>query len=357
MEILLLTYTYLLTSFLVFCSYIKIPRLLSKPLDLLLVFMIIAFYLYFMFRIDGVDFNNYVDYFNFPELIGDSGFRGAVYIANWLLIDFTFFLLLQALFTIWAIKNLSKAFNADFMIAFSIFIIHSAIIRDFSQSRVALAVAFLFMAYASSNKFKKIILYIVAVSMHLSAAFPIILFYLCDKLASLSKIKIVIIILIFTVLAILFKGQLVQSIIFIDPRVEIYLNWSEDFYGNPVNSYQSLLFNTLIYFLALLSYISTKDIKYLKFSLYVLFGIITFYAFSDVAIFSYRLSSLSIIFYPFIISKIYIDQKKYYYLQMHYRKVILLRFALIISAFAVFLAGSRSGNLDVLNFIVPYVDF
>jgi hypothetical protein len=353
----LLTFTYFISSFLVIASNIKLSPSLTKPLRLIVLFIVIAYYFYGMFRIDGVDFNSYVNYFNFPEDISDPGFRALVYIANLLSVEFSYFLLFQAVFTVCAIKRLSNSLNSDFLLAFSIFLIHSAVVRDFSQSRVALAVAFIFLAYSYTGNLRKQFYLIIATSIHLTVAVPIIIFFVSNRIALLGKFIIFFVILISALMAILIKSHIVPALFFIDPRIEMYLNFTDDFYGNAVLNFKTLFFYGSLYLMALFSYSSTKDIFYLKFSLYVFFGIIIFYLFSNVAILSYRLASLSIIFYPFVISKIYLDLINFNLLKVPRKNFQILKVALNLAAIIIIFSGYRQGTSEIMNSIVPIFDF
>jgi hypothetical protein len=349
--------TLMLFPFFLISSFFKNFFTVLKPFRIPGFLLALFFYFFLMIRVDGVDFYSFQNFINDPEIVTDIGYKYLMYLFNFLALDFTLLLTIQAIITVWAIRSVSKYLHSDLFVAFCIFLIHSAIVRDFSQSRISLAVAFIFFAYASVNKFKKVVLNLVAVSIHLTALFPILIFYLCDKLSLLRKEAITAIILLLSIFFVLTKNEILNVIMTIDPRVNMYMNWKKEFYGLPVANYSSIFFNFFLSIISLLAYKATNNIFYLRFMLYCIFGIISFYILRDLAIFSYRLSHLTLILYPFVLSKIYIDLKKEATFMKNNDKTILLQIAMIFSAFAILAAGFRSDNQVVLASITSYFNF
>ncbi len=94
-----------------------------------------AVYLLGMYRSFGVDFENYVGY------LGPSGNASLIWdiaclmeITHFLGISLSEFFLAQALFTLVAIQILANKLKSDFVVTISLYILHAAIVRDFSQS-------------------------------------------------------------------------------------------------------------------------------------------------------------------------------------------------------------------------------
>jgi hypothetical protein len=357
----MLTFSYLLALSLFLQLFLSSVARIDKSFLLIfsasLVSLSLVFYLHGMIRIDGVDFNNYEDYIKYPSEVPDIGYRYISQLANILKINFTELLLIQAVITIYAVYKFSKFIGCSFAIAFTIFVLHSAVVRDFSQSRVGLSVAILLLGYAQASKFKKLSFFALATSIHFTALFPIIVFYIIDKIIFLNKRKIVIILALSVILTIFARGNLLNWFLVIDPRVDIYLNWQEDLYGNPATSFSLMAINVVFFLVSFFGYKATNNIFYKKFSLYSVFGIVFFYALSSASIFAFRLSHLLTIFYPFMLAKIYHDLN---YARCFYpstKLLLRLKKPALLAAFTVLIIGMRSSNEEVLKYIVPYFQF
>jgi hypothetical protein len=155
--------------------------------------------------------------------------------------------------------------------------------------------------------------------------------------------------LIFTILT---KEYITNFISGIDPRVDIYMNYKDDYYGNPVSDFGQLFFIFVLMFISIFGYILTNDNFFKKFALNSYAGILIFIAFSDFGIFSYRLAHLTTIFYPFMIAKIYYSDSYNikYKLVNNYNIAMLALF----SSFVVLFVGLRSGNYEIIRNLVPF---
>lgn len=347
---------YIVALLLALSPNFKIREYFSNPLYLIILLPPICYYFYGMIRTDGVDFNTYLNYFDDTDLINDYIFKLIVNIMNYFSINLTTFFAIQALVTVYAIYKLSYIYKASFVLVLCIFLIHSAVVRDFSQSRIALAVSCIFLIYSSNSMIKKYVFAILAIGIHLSSIFPLLIFYFCDKIVNLSKAKILIIIIVISILSLLIRSEIFFIISLFDPRVDAYINWNTEYYGAQVNNFNNLIFNILLSFIGYVSFYVTKDIIYFKFSLYVLLGIIFFFILSDTSIFAYRLTHLTTIFYPFIISKIFVDINKISFIK-YPLNFILIKLTLLTSSLILLLIGTRSNIGDILTKVEPYIKF
>jgi hypothetical protein len=207
---------------------------------------ILLVYLIAMYRIGGVDFENYAAYLGSQrDMIPDVGYRLLMDAAAALGLSLSEFFFLQGLFSLGAVYLLGKKLGSDLVIAFALYMLHGAIVRDFSQSRAALALAVYFLALAQERKVVYGVLTVAACSIHLSLVPLVFVYHWVRIVVELKKGQL------FFALApavVLIAGisVLLKVLALVDPRIEIYLNWSEDMYGNPVESYSGVLLFLLI---------------------------------------------------------------------------------------------------------------
>lgn len=313
-----------------------------------------------MWRTAGVDFDNYVEYHSNPELIPDLGYRVMAQFFTSIGIGFTAFLVIQSLFTVYSIYRFSGYSAAPFLVSLGIFVVHSAIVRDLSQSRVGLAVTFIFLAYAQRSCLKKIILMLVACSVHLTVIPSVLMFWFVEYAASWKKSRLIAFLIASGVVALLLGSYILPLLRAVDPRIELYLQWDEAMYGAPVDDYSQLLFYLLLWGVATYAYSVTRQTLFLRFSILAYFAILLFVAFRDVAIFAYRMSHLLTVFYPFVFSKIlayrFSPARALQDIKVHFSPFAIKLLTVSISV-AVLLISLRPSNADVLSQVVSIFNF
>lgn len=310
---------------------------------------VLFYYIYGMARSAGVDYETYVDYFSDPDLVFDKGFKILVKISNYLEINFTEFLVLQSLLTVYAIFKISRKLGANLTIAFTIFILHSAVVRDFSQSRIGLAVAIVFLAFSEVDRFRKLILFVLAVSMHLSSIVSIVIPLLSSYLAPSKSTKLTLTMVFVFMVMVITRDSLAGFFSIIDPRISIYLNWQEEGYGDPVSGYSSLGFYFLLFFTAYLSFVCTRELFYKEFAIQALFAITIFITLSGHSIFAHRLAHLAVVLYPFVLARIFesfTDKKRLFRTKKF--------FTLIATGCIILLVTFRQGSKGILDSIIVF---
>lgn len=268
-----------------------------------LITPLVLVYLLGMYRSFGVDFDNYQAYLGSGrDLVPDIGYKVLMEIANAIGLDLSEFFFLQGLFTLCAIYMLAKKLKSDVVVTVTLFVIHAAVVRDFSQSRTALAVAIYFIALTQEKKSIYLLLTAMAVSVHLSLLPLVLVYHWARIVVSFQRGQVFLAAA--PAAAVLLGMALVLPLVSsIDPRIELYMNWNEDLYGNPVGSYSTLLLFLLIAVVSYRAYQVTGDEASKVFVIMILYAAVTFIAFRQLAIFAFRLSNVVAALYPFAIGR------------------------------------------------------
>lgn len=260
-------------------------------------------YLLGMYRTFGVDFDTYEVYLGSErERVPDLGYKLLMEITYVLGLNLSEFFLLQALFSLVAIYVLAKKLNSDFIVTITLYIIHAAIVRDFSQSRTALALAIYFIALAQDRRLVYLILTALAVSVHMTLL-PLVVVYHWARLAVRVERGQFFLVVVPAVAVLAGMAVVLPMISSLDPRIELYMSWSQDLYGNPVGSYSTLLLYMLIAAVSYRAYQVTGDEASKVFVIMILYAAVTFIAFRHLAIFAFRLSNVVAALYPFAIGR------------------------------------------------------
>ena len=207
---------------------------------------------------------------------------------------FLFLIFSVNIFLYWRV---SKYFSVNFYVVLAIIFLHLFVTRDLSHIRVALAVALILYGYTKSN-FKSYALYFLAAGIQFSSIFLIAALLYFRFLGSKQigfKDVIIPIITIFLI------ANSLDALLFLDPRIELYMGWERDGYGLPLTSYTNLFF-FLVLFLAHQYFVVQKQLKLDVFSYTFIMAAAAFVAFSSLAIFSFRLSNILISLYPFSVA-------------------------------------------------------
>jgi hypothetical protein len=214
-------------------------------------------------------------------------------------LPFKAMMLFIATLTILSLRSVAKYFAISFISLLTLYFLHLAVVRDFSQLRVGFAVSLAILGLTSTGKFKRWGFYLIASSIHLTILVFISAYEFCTWAVQFKSRSAQIMVMVCAVVGIFFLGSLVQYLNFIDPRIETYVSWESENYGLPVGQFLTLFFQIFILATALFSRISwEKDEKIRALVFLQILGISIFLAFIDIAIFAFRLSNVTLSLYP-----------------------------------------------------------
>ena len=258
------------------------------------------------FRFAGPDIKSYSRlYENGGVDLFDTVFYMLMKIGNSIGLPLEIFMLSMISLNVIIYWRLSKFFKVDFLIVLTVLFMHLYVTRDLSQIRVGLAVGLVLYGYTKSTR-RSFLFYFLAAGTQFASIVLIgaLLYYrwLDKKYLKLWDI-------IPPVFTIFVTSYLLTSLTFLDPRIEIYMNWKREGYGTPVESYFNLIFFSIL--LAGHYYFVIKEnFKLDLFAYSFVLAAATFIAFSSFSIFSYRLSNILISLYPFSIAMCLKERKQ-----------------------------------------------
>ena len=270
-------------------------RLLSTAL----VVPFVIVYLVGMHRIAGTDYENYLAaYTDQGQPIPDLGYTALTGLMREVGVDFSTFLLLQGIFTLAALWVVSKAKGADPVVVLVVYLLHLAIVRDLSQSRIGLAVAIYLLGQTRQRVEPKILLYLFALSIHITV---VVLMFIWAYATLTSRLKLsrqVFLLYLPLLVFAVYGGALLDVASAFEPRVAIYLAWDDDAYGAPLASFGALFRTIPIVGVFCLAAIRFKEIRLREYIVLELAGAAILFGFAEFSIFSARLSNVAISMYP-----------------------------------------------------------
>lgn len=275
----------------------------SSEIGYLIIFVVSITYFAGALRQDGVDYAGYISaYYNNYTEIPDIGFQMVMYFFNSVGLSFQAMIFFIASVTIFSLRRAAKYFSISFLPLLTLYFLHLAVVRDFSQLRVGFAIALAIIGLTSSRKIERGVFYLLAGSIHLTSILLILSFEFCRWAAHLKSLRTQVLVIACAVICILFLGSTVQYFDFIDSRINIYISWESDNYGLPVGQFLSLFFQISILAMAYFCrrmWSQNEKIRVL-FILQII-GVSVFLAFFDISIFAFRFSNVVLSLYPVLL--------------------------------------------------------
>lgn len=285
-----------------------------------------------MSRSYGVDVKNYrycyeVDY---TSGIPDIGFRALIDIYNYFGIPLELFFLSVGITFLVSLYKLSRFYKVSYMLVLFLYLLHLVVVRDFAQLRVSLAISLIFFGIPCKNRFFKYAFYCLGVSMQMSSIIFVFIYPFSRFINNLHNNFLKLSIILSSSLIIFIIGDNIHLLGFIDSRIDLYISWKADNYGNEVSHYNHvILHSTLIIMYFLISSKCRVSDQFQTLFILEVFSIIVFFAFSKYAIFAFRLSNIVSSLYPFFIIYIFSGCKLRFRKNQCYKFIIPIIFLLI----------------------------
>jgi hypothetical protein len=324
-------------------------RLLSGAL----LWPLVLVYLAGMHRSAGIDFDTYsAAYDETGQPIPDQGYSALTWLAKQAGIDFPAFLFLQGIFTLAAMWIAARQKNADPIVVLAVYLLHLAVVRDMSQSRIGLAIAIYLIGQTRERALPKTVLYLLAISVHITAAVVILVWALASTSARWRPSRRVIFVYIPLAALSAFGVGLLDLLSFVDPRIEIYLSWDDAAYGAPLESFGALGRSILIFIVYLAAQRRFKQSVFVPYMTTELAGAAILIGFSQFSIFAARLSNVAISMYPIGLGIVALAYQQVPPSRRTMMTAMTLKSAVALAVVALVL---RPGSLDALLEVVPTV--
>lgn len=266
---------------------------------ILLVFSI-PVYLLGAARSDGVDIVIYRKVYENLEKnsIVDPGYKLLAWLGNYIGMNFEIFMLSIGIYTIFVYWKLSKHFQVSFGILFAVYFLHLAVVRDFSQMRIGLAICVVLNGFILQNR-REYLYYIFAISIHFTAV-VLVCVILLEKIIRNSRGSLVIFLI--ALIGIFISSSQIENFIFIDERIEVYLSMKNSNYNEPLKNYRQFIFILLI--LLINWFIVDRKISYVGIlNVSCITALVVSFSFRDLNIFSSRFTNIAMSFYPIIVAR------------------------------------------------------
>ena len=256
-----------------------------------------------MSRNHGVDMENYLYAFNYDyQFIPDVGFQAIIQLFNFMDLPFSLFMMMIGSVNLFALLRLARYYEISIGLLLIIWILHIVVERDFSQLRSSLAVSIAVIGITSKGNTNKLIFYFASASIHLTVAVFVLAYEACKTVSSMHSLKKQWIVILITSVLIFYFSTILPSFGIIDERVDLYMSWTKEGYGEKVSSYGPIILHVFIVSFNVFFFRVWYNDQRLRTLFYMeLLGIVTFTALSEFAIFAFRLSSLIFSLYPVLI--------------------------------------------------------
>jgi len=305
--------------------------------------LLMCSYLIGMSRIGGVDQATYLHYFNVGG-VPDRGFQGLIDIFKYFSFPYNSIIFFVGCVTLFSAYRVAKHYKVSFIFLLVLLFLHLIVVRDFAQLRIGLAISLALIGITLSVRWKSLI-YILSVSMQLSAIAFIAAYEACVFISKVKDQKIRITLISFGAAFICLVGLFLNDIDFLDDRISIYLQWDKTGYGKPVEHYGMLIFSSLIIGASLITRRTWHSDKKVRTLFYLqLLGVVTFVSFRDSAIFAFRITNAVVSLYPVFI--LILLQRYSYYPNNFLPKRVVTRIMLLVIIVALLL---RSESFSIIK--------
>tara|TARA_R100001143_G_scaffold63552_1_gene71817 strand:- start:8717 stop:9748 length:1032 start_codon:yes stop_codon:yes gene_type:complete len=270
----------------------------------LIIVMVVLVYLVGMMRTGGIDVENYLYAFNEDvTFIPDVGFQLIIILFNALGLPFAAMMLFISFINIYALRKIASFYHVSFGLLLILWFFHIVVVRDFAQMRSGLAVSLALLGVVTSKPWLKILLFTFSASVHITSIVFIFAFEFVKQVSQKKSKWLRFFLISVSIVLLIAIGQVLLPILSVfDERIEIYMAWNDSGYGAPVESYGILALHGLILMLAALTYQSWKSDVIIRYLIYLeIFSIATFIAFSNFAVFAFRLSNVVASLYPVLV--------------------------------------------------------
>lgn len=261
---------------------------------------LILVYLSGMHRSAGMDFETYsAAYVGDGLLIPDLGYTAITALTRSIGIDFSTFLFLQGAFTLAVLWRVANALKADPVVVVVVYLLHLAVGRDLSQSRIGLAVAIFLLGHTTQHRTWRVVLYACAATVHITSVVLMLVWAWAKHTMEANGAKRLAFVYLPVLMLAASGATLLRAASWVDPRVELYLNWDEVAFGAPLESFGALWRTGLVVLLYLLASRALPRLQLKHFLAAELAGAAILIAFADFSIFAARLSNVAVSMYPF----------------------------------------------------------
>lgn len=282
-------------------TWLNIVRKQRAIIDVPLFLVFLGAAIVFALRSDGVDYRTYATSFvnsvSNQSIIVDWGYQGLELALASLGLPFKSIMLILVVLQFLSISRLARLFELEYLALIALFFIHLYVVRDLSQLRVALGVYIVFLAI-ERQWIVRVGLYAIGISMQASIIVLVLAYEFTGNVRKKARYLSYVVAIPFAIIG---AGDFIHLISFIDPRIEIYINWETEGYGLPVTSYAQFAFHFLVFLVGLLAYKKLDNKRMSRLIELQLIGLLIFIFFRDFAIFSFRLANIATSFYPLIL--------------------------------------------------------
>lgn len=260
---------------------------------------------------DKVDSLNYKNaFFGDSLIIPDIGYNYICKIFNKISSNYYYFNFTQALLTLASIFITSKKLKVDSFISLTSYLLYFAIIRDFSQSRIALAINLYLIFGFQKSMWKETFWIVMGSTIHKSILVlfgPLFIYYAFKEINDGKLVY-------FKVILCLLSGFLIYLIATfcsfqIDERLEIYTDFNSPYSASGFNWIPS----GFLGFFLFLNFISKTNFLLSQKGLFLFFCCLTSVSISIYISFNYfiasRLSSVLLSFIPFLFGFFFLEKK------------------------------------------------
>ncbi|HEX2542310.1 MAG TPA: EpsG family protein [Caldimonas sp.] len=334
--------------------FIRMHSRLSRGRDLLATALVVPLTLaYFvgMYRSAGMDYDTYSAAYQGEGLvIPDPGYTALTWLTATVGLSFSSFLLLQGAITLGALWFVAKEKKADAVVVVAVYLMHLAIVRDMSQSRIGLAVAIYLLGQTSRQPIVRALLYLFSASVHITVVVLMFVWTYARLLSELPRAYQPWLLYIPLAMFTIFGTALLNMATAVDPRIQLYLSWDEAAYGAPLESWGGLARTGLLIAIYVAANRRIRGLHLKPYIVTELAAAAILIGLSQFSIFAARLSNVAISMYPIGLGVVALA----YQSRVPSRRTLTANFVAkgaLVATIAVLLL--RPGSYDVLAEVTP----